>query len=144
MKLIDLPYVIVTALVGLACFGVGRWSTPSHREVVYVPTAPVVVQTAPEVMIPPPPPVPVVTPVPEMPVIPVGTAHYEPDSGVPVEIGDNLMPILKKTVPMPMVTASVHPIVTLPVVPAVAPKQPVKPEPIVLEEIPDNPYAHKK
>lgn len=135
MKLFDLPYVLATALVGFAFFGVGRWSAPSHREVVYVPSAPVV-QATPEPMVPPPPsPPPEVTPVPVEAPAATPAAHYENDASAPVEIGDNLMPVLKRPPPV-MASSHVQP-------PVVTVKQPPKPDQIVLEEIPENPYARK-
>jgi hypothetical protein len=136
MNRLDLPYVLVTACVGVALFGAGRWSAPTPQaKVVYV--APPLV-TAVSEPIPPPPAAPVVAPVTTVDQLPVYTVSGGAAPAPVGTIGDDLLPI-KKAAP-PVVSVS-HPVASAPVVtPVAAPKAPPPPMTIVLEEVPDNPY----
>lgn len=122
MNRFDLPYVTLTAALGVALFCAGRWSAPTpHASVVYVPDAPLV-QARQEPLIPPPPPAaePVVTP--------VSAPSQVPSAVVP--------PPAVRYAPAPTVSANPSASVVKP--------PPPPPEVIVLEEIPDNPYRARK
>jgi len=126
MNRLDLPYVLVTACVGIALFGAGRWTAPTAAPVVVrMPDAPIV--TAVREPIPPPPPAVTVD---RLPVYTEASAHPAPLVG----LTDALTPILT-----PTASASARPAPSA----VAAPKAPA-PLSIVLEEIPDNPYKHTK
>lgn len=138
MNRLDLPYVLVTATLGVALFCAGRWTAPSPvAHAVYVQEAPIV--QAPVELIPPPPPAPKVTPVTTVDSLPVYTEAPAAPAWKPSDmINDALLPVIH-----PSASASARP---APPVVAAAPvvKPAPAPMPIVLEEIPDNPYSHKK
>lgn len=144
-------YIMVIA--GATSFGffAGRWSAPEHQKLVQV-QAPIF--QAPVEPIPAPPPAtaktaePVVQPVAPVVAAPVTTVDQLPvysgtASTPPVgTIGDDLLPIKKPAPPMVSASVAAHPVAAPVVTPVVTPVK-AAPEPIVLEEIPDNPYKHK-
>ena len=117
----DAPYVALTLFFGMVIFGAGRYSVPTPvvqvPQVVVLHDAPaptssvIVVSSAAD-------PLPTVWPV---------TALPEAPSAAPVDPRYNApAPVLA---PKPAVTAPVEPV-----------RVPVKPDDIVLEEVPENPY----
>lgn len=131
MTRLDLSYVLVTATVGLGLFFGGRWSAPTPAaKIVYVQDAPLVQPVS--------DPIPAPTPVTTVESLPAYTGS--PQLAAPMgTIGDNLLPI--KSAPPVVSAVAPHSVASA------APKmvKPVPaPMPIVLEEIPDNPYSRKK
>ncbi len=129
MNRLDLPYVFATASLGIALFCVGRWSAPTHTARIAV-QAPIV-----QAAVEPIPPPPVVRPVMTVDQLPVYTEAPAASTWKPSElINDSLLPVIHPA-------ASGHP--APPVVAAPVVKPAPAPMPIVLEEIPDNPYTRR-
>lgn len=140
MNRLDLPYVLATAAVGIALFCAGYMVRPTPQKVACV-EAPIVQARVEPIPPPPPPSTVVVAPITTVDRLPLYTAATGEPPLPPSLMEGSLLPVPPASVPVAS-APRVAPVVT----PVAAPKPaPSSPEPIVLEEIPDNPYkrAHR-